>query len=686
MSDSSSGRTQSAVLSLKELLDRFTPEQMEALSKELHLKPGAEDRTRLLQRLNNSERTRKIFSELEPTEKHVLRFLLSQGGRAEEQDLLNRFPDAPPALAKLRGRYLVFDDPRALSQPALCIPREYQRFISLAPAEKTTLANLFLQQPSAYHADLARMHGWTLAAKHQAGDALKRKWLDEPRLKSALETLPDPEKSLWHQLIDADGIIDSKTLQSLGIANVTVQPGHLDFARPLEALYARGLVFPNKLPHPACFIVPSDILTLLKGKTVRRVFSPSGNAPAHLRAWGLRLLSDLQLFAAYQTSGRLQFTHHDIPLRHQLRAFMKALGAPEENYGLFLNVSFEAFFGQVIKRIFPMLNADPAESMSRIIVHWREGQSWQESAEWRDVHRSPDGLLDQSLKAKRLIVLKALEELPVQQWVLYKEFEEAVFTTGWKRVDSGIHAANIYDQPERWPRRGFKPDLSAQDTLANLTAENLVWMGLVDVGIGKPRKTGWDITHVRLTEWGRQFLDKKSGRLEPLPAVKAETQFRVLPNLDISASSYLRPDLLAGLFKLAVLKGVNSFSLTKNSLREALDEGMTQDDILNFLKTHSAQDLPGAVHQFIEETAQKHGHIKLGIAGAYLQVDDPMLLIELRAHRTLKDIFRKQVGDKLAILNDKDLDRTAKVLRKKGYFPIIEKSDETDRLKAKYRW
>jgi hypothetical protein len=249
-------------------------------------------------------------------------------------------------------------------------------------------------------------------------------------------------------------------------------------------------------------------------------------------------------------------------------------------------------------------------------------------------------------------------------------------------------------------------DLTPEDTLGAMTGEALVWLGLIDVGLGRTAKrpasakktaearhsaltasvAGCDITHLRLTEWGRQFLDKKTGRIEPLPVVAAEKQFQVLPNLDINVSPRLQPDLLGQLFKLATLTGVNTFSLTKGSLREALDEGMTVKEILAFLSANSSKEIPAMAVQFVQEVGERHGHIKLGIAGAYLQVDDPILMVELRAHRSLQDLFRKPVGDRLTILNDSDLERIAKVLRKMGYFPIIEKSDETERLKQKYHW
>jgi len=110
------------VQSLSELLQNFSPTQLDALRKTLRLKADSADPVRLLQRLNNSDRTRQVFADLEPTEKHVLRYLLSQGGSATEPELMSRFPDAGPAIAKLREHYLVFDDSPAAPDPMLCVP------------------------------------------------------------------------------------------------------------------------------------------------------------------------------------------------------------------------------------------------------------------------------------------------------------------------------------------------------------------------------------------------------------------------------------------------------------------------------------------------------------------------------------------------------------------------------------
>jgi len=675
------------MLTLREILQQLPHDELDVLKQSLHLKHGKDDFTRLLQRLDNSERTRALFSSLSAGEKHVLRYLLSQGGCAPEREVTDQLPESPPAIEALKAVYALFIHPGVddADGPVWCVPREYARFVPLTPAEKSTLANLLIRQPPAFWPDLARAHDWSVDEKAAHLGALKQKWLNPDVLAPAIALLTDEEKALWAQVLNADGILDAKLLQRGGHA-ASVQPGHLDLSRPLDHLYALGLLFPNQLPNPTCFLIPSDVLSTLRGKESEKHFTTIPHAPAALRAWGLRILSDLQLYAAYQASGRLQFTRSDIPMRHQLRAFLKALTIDEEAYGLFLNIELGAFFAKVVRKDPQTFSADPAESMSQLIAYWRDSDQWQESSHWRDAKRGSDGALDRSLKSKRLVLLKALERLPTREWVAFPEFEAYVFSRGWKRVDSGVQSYNSFYHNERWPQREAAADLNASQTLSAMVAESATWLGLVDVGVGKGKKDQWNITHVRLTEWGRQFLDKKSGRFEPLPPVPVESQFRVLPNLEIHASPHLRPDLLTELFRIGTLKGVNTFTLKKESLREAFDEGRKADEVIGFLERHSLSPLPALVREYVEEVAQKHGHIKLGLAGAYLEVDDPMLLVELKAQRSLQDIFRKQIGDRLTLLNDSDIERIAKALRKLGYLPVVEKSAETDRQHMRFHW
>ncbi|HVO32938.1 MAG TPA: helicase-associated domain-containing protein [Elusimicrobiota bacterium] len=673
---------------LNDLLKSLPTDQLGTMRRGLRLS-GDADLPRIAQRLNHSDRIREFFAQLDPAEKNVLRYVLSQGGEAAESEIIEQLPEAPPALRTLREKFLLFAEPVDPSGRMLCIAQEHRRFISLTPDEKATTAGLVLRQPRAYIDDLAGLFQWDDAARARPSAALKRQWLTGERLSEFLAQQSEPVRQLWTRFVESDGILEMRTLQRFGIEPAVPPLGTLRPEDPLAWLYGHGLAFPNELPRPASYRIPSDILSRVSATQAGKRLAPARHVPGQLRAWGLRVLSDIQFLAALQASGRLQFTQNDIPLRHQLRAFLKALGVPEENYGLFLNLALEAFLATVVNRTTQALNDNPAEAMSRLIAYWRDGDRWQESSDFRDLRRSPDGVGDRTLKARRLTVLKALEALPVRQWIAYKDFEEWVYVLGWKRLDSGNQRGDAYYHNDRWPKRTFVPDLSPRDTLASMVAECLVWLGLVDVGLGRARKgeaADWSITHVRLTEWGRQFLDKKSGRFEPLPPVPPESQIRILPNLEITASPRLNPHILATVFKIAVFRGIHTFAMTKESLREALDEGLTLGEILEFLTRHSLTGIPPIVQQFIEDIAQKHGHIKLGMAGAYLQVDDPLLLVELRAQRSLTDIFKKQVADNLALLRRSDLERVAKTLRKLGYSPVVEKSEVDERPSAKDRW
>ena len=80
------------MLTLREILQQLPHDELDVLKQSLHLKHGKDDFTRLLQRLDNSERTRALFSSLSAGEKHVLRYLLSQGGCAPEREVTDQLP------------------------------------------------------------------------------------------------------------------------------------------------------------------------------------------------------------------------------------------------------------------------------------------------------------------------------------------------------------------------------------------------------------------------------------------------------------------------------------------------------------------------------------------------------------------------------------------------------------------
>ena len=67
----------------------------------------------------------------------------------------------------------------------------------------------------------------------------------------------------------------------------------------------------------------------------------------------------------------------------------------------------------------------------------------------------------------------------------------------------------------------------------------------------------------------------------------------------------------------------NTVSLTRESIRRCLDQGEKPRDVLAFLQSHARTGIPQNVEYLINDVGGKHGHIHLGKAQMYLQVDTP---------------------------------------------------------------
>lgn len=183
----------------------------------------------------------------------------------------------------------------------------------------------------------------------------------------------------------------------------------------------------------------------------------------------------------------------------------------------------------------------------------------------------------------------------------------------------------------------------------------------------------------RLTPMGR-FLLGVEGAATPPPDPR-EDQLIVQANGEIFLSPYLEPATLYHLLAMTdpPAKGGtgNTVSLTRESIRRCLDQGANTRDILAFLQAHARTGIPQNVEYLINDVGGKHGHIHIGRAQMYVQVDTPLLLKELEARRELKPYFARSLSDTVAILKADDPDKLLRELRKAGYLPVSD--DETPR-------
>jgi hypothetical protein len=91
------------------------------------------------------------------------------------------------------------------------------------------------------------------------------------------------------------------------------------------------------------------------------------------------------------------------------------------------------------------------------------------------------------------------------------------------------------------------------------------------------------------------------------------------------------------------------------------------------------------VEHLLREIGTRHGHIRIGQAGLYIKVDDPMLLKELRSLKNVDIHFREELADTVALIAGSSVDALLKQLRHAGYLPVaVENSNGLARNRVEF--
>jgi Helicase conserved C-terminal domain len=201
----------------------------------------------------------------------------------------------------------------------------------------------------------------------------------------------------------------------------------------------------------------------------------------------------------------------------------------------------------------------------------------------------------------------------------------------------------------------------------------LTWLGLVEPAVRRPTGAS-ERESFRFTALGRLVLTEgwpaiisAYGTSLADPSARATLQ----PNLDILAPPDLDPGFYLNLARLGDLRSVDiytTFAVTWDSLMNALDRGFSADLLLSFLESVSATGVPATIRQLVQDCEGRHGEVRIGIAGPYVEAREAALLGELEANPRFAPYIQRRIGDQLALLTSNvDLGNLAKELRKAGY-------------------
>ncbi len=280
----------------------------------------------------------------------------------------------------------------------------------------------------------------------------------------------------------------------------------------------------------------------------------------------------------------------------------------------------------------------------------------------------------------------------VQAW---RESTRLPGLVGTRDVKDGIRAALGPDLD-----RTEAPQLRAQvlAALADLppgraaaapaVQQRLAWLAPRRSGPARERITGWVLQEVawlgltgagELTPAARGLLRGDPTAADLLDQALPEPVDHVLLQADLTAVAPgpLVPalaDLMDAVAQVESRGGATVYRFSAESVRRALDTGHNADDLLRALAAGSRTPVPQPLAYLVQDTARRHGQVRVGAAGAYLRSDDESALSELLADRRAAALrLRRLAPTVLAAAAGPETVLT--VLRQMGLAPAAEAAD-----------
>jgi hypothetical protein len=489
----------------------------------------------------------------------------------------------------------------------------------------------------------------------------------------------------------------------------------------IDRLLACGLLYvvPQGYGYNLFLVIPGDLLRILTGDADNSFWTdrapeamplPAPPAAATSHAGTIRDVVALMGFLGAQEAVRTSTGHiHKTSLKNLART----LTLPNERYAAFLYAlcrDAALIAPQGDKQVYALtekgaswMHWETVAQVSTLFKAWHNGTTWGEM--YGDpLKKASDYRRTDLMLAMRHAVLGLLKERPGETFVDLSSVTDALtFRCPLLLAQSATMGPDLVPSPATFVRL--------------LIGECLTWLGLAELGwkevplvlMGSQEATAkarkGRPSAARITERGEPTEkapppEATGFRLTPLGAylfgfegVEApaeaprEDRFIVQANAEIFVPPYLAPATFYQLLMLTEMpaRGTtgNTVCLTRESIRRALDQGETPREILAFLQGHSRTGIPQNVEYLINEVGAKHGHIHIGRAQMYLNVDLPLLLKELQAHRELKGYFVRSLSDTVALLRVDDPEKLLRDLRKAGYLPISDDAPRARKLGAR---
>ncbi|MCQ4117966.1 helicase-associated domain-containing protein [Rhodococcus tibetensis] len=150
----------------------------------------------------------------------------------------------------------------------------------------------------------------------------------------------------------------------------------------------------------------------------------------------------------------------------------------------------------------------------------------------------------------------------------------------------------------------------------------------------------------------------------------------VQADLTVVAPGPLTPDLLEQITLVADIESAGAASMyriSEDSVRRALDAGMTAAELHSLFTTRSRTPVPQSLSYLIDDVARRHGRLRAGVASSFVRCEDPALLAEVLASPVAASLALRALAPTVAV-SHAPLREVLNELRTAGFAPAGEDS------------
>lgn len=153
----------------------------------------------------------------------------------------------------------------------------------------------------------------------------------------------------------------------------------------------------------------------------------------------------------------------------------------------------------------------------------------------------------------------------------------------------------------------------------------------------------------------------------------------VQADLTVVAPGPLTPELAHTMATVADIESAGAatmYRVDENTLRRALDAGMSAAQLHGFFGARSRTPVPQALTYLIDDVARRHGRLRVGIASSFVRCEDPALLAEVLASPAAEALALRALAPTVAV-SQAPLGDVLEALRSGGFAPAGEDSSGT---------